>query len=606
MSLRTGNTGILFIWLAGSAAFAQTMNNQSLSGKYFFRHVSVATTPKAGILSALSLIGTMTFDGSGHYSYAGQAVVGSGSPTAITGTGTYSIAPAGFVAMDNPLRPGDPVNARIGPEALVGSSTEATDGSFDMLVAIPAPTSGNAKLSGSYWMVTLEFPNGSSDNVRNTFFNMNVGALGQIGAFSVTGHAANLFEGVIQVQNMTGASSLMASDGTGSINFGGADPTLLVSGTRTLYASADGAVLLGGSPGSHDFLIGVAAAPSPSPSTWNGTFWGAGLRYDLTDADVESYAGAAAARGAGSLTWTKRLKTLSLGAIDFTAVNPYTFQNDTSATVELGHAGLGVGSKAFVGSVVQDQNGYEIYFGALAPTLSGTGIFLNPQMVLNAASFAPAGNPISPGEFISLFGTGLAASAGAAPTPYPSTFNGVTVLINGKPAPLDYVSPKQINCLVPYSTTGATATVVVQSGGQSSNTVTVPVAATSPGIYTQDQSGGGPAAVLHADYSLVTPSKPALPGETVAIFLTGMGAVSPSVADGTAGKASPLSQTPAMPTVLVAGQPATAAFSGLAPGYPGLYQLNITLPSTFNFPGNLPLALQTSNAYHDQVLIPVQ
>lgn len=594
------------MWLSGGVIFAQIMSTQSLSGKYFFRHVSLGASSKAAIVDPRSLLGTITFDGAGHYSFSGQEVEGASAATAQTGSGAYSVDSAGFVTMDSPLRAGDQVNARIGPEALVGSSTEAADGSFDMLVAIPAPTGGNARLSGAYWTVTLEFPGGSAANARNTFFGMAVGALGLIPGFSASGHAANLFEGVIQVQQMSGATSSMDNDGSGSISFGAADPSALVSGSRTLYESADGNVILGGSPDSHDILIGVQAAANTTNATWNGSYWGAGLRYDLVDVDVESYAGAATARGTGTLTWSKRLKTLTAGTLDFTGVNMYSLQTNGSAAVNLDEAGLGAGSTAFVASDLSEQNAYEIYFGAAMPTLSGSGVFLNPQGVVNAASLAPAGNPIAPGEFISLFGSGLAKSSGTAAPPYPSTFNGVTVLINGKAAPLYYVSATQINCLVPYATVGPTATVVVQNGATNSNTVTVPVAATAPGIYSLDQSGTGLGAVLHADYSVVTAAKPAAPGETVLVFLTGMGAVTPPVADGTAGKSSPLSLIDASPlSVLVAGQTANIVFSGLAPGYPGLYQLNITLPSFFVSPGNLPLALESPNAFHDQVQIPI-
>src|SRR6185437_5232279 len=117
----------------------------------------------------------------------------------------------------------------------------------------------------------------------------------------------------------------------------------------------------------------------------------------------------------------------------------------------------------------------------------------------SAASFAPAGNPISPGQFIALFGSGLAKSSmTATAAPFPPSLNGVTVLINGKAAPIYFVSASQINCLVPYSVTGPTATIMVQNG-TNSNTVTVPVAATSPGIYSLDQSGTGPGAVEHLD-----------------------------------------------------------------------------------------------------------
>jgi uncharacterized protein (TIGR03437 family) len=166
------------------------------------------------------------------------------------------------------------------------------------------------------------------------------------------------------------------------------------------------------------------------------------------------------------------------------------------------------------------------------------------------------------------------------------------------------VSPGQLNILVPFSTTGPTATIVVQNGANS-NTVTVPVAATSPGIYALDQSGSGSGAVLHADFTLVNAAKPAIGGETVLVYLTGLGAVSPTLADGTAGSSGTLYRADTDVTVYVGGQPGTVAFKGQAPGFPGLYQVNVTLPQFLKASGNLPLAIQTSTAYHDQVDIPI-
>ncbi len=89
------------------------------------------------------------------------------------------------------------------------------------------------------------------------------------------------------------------------------------------------------------------------------------------------------------------------------------------------------------------------------------------------------------------------------------------------------------------------------------------------------------------------------------VFLTGMGAVSPAVADGTASTGAQLNKT-VLPAVYVADQQADVIFSGLAPGFPGLYQINVTIPMTIASVGSYPLAIQTNNAFHDQILIPVQ
>src|SRR5215467_14407051 len=121
-------------------AGAQTLNNQSLSGKYFFRHISLGTDPTGNLTDARSLLGAITFDGAGHYTFAAQQVLGTGAATSQTGSGTYSVDPAGLVSLASPIRSGDTINARFGPEAVIGSTTESAATAFDLFVAIPAPT----------------------------------------------------------------------------------------------------------------------------------------------------------------------------------------------------------------------------------------------------------------------------------------------------------------------------------------------------------------------------------------------------------------------------------------------------------------------------------
>ena len=224
---------------------------------------------------------------------------------------------------------------------------------------------------------------------------------------------------------------------------------------------------------------------------------------------------------------------------------------------------------------------------------------------MNAASFAPAGNPIAPGEFISLYGSGLAKSLQQTVPPYPTGagLNGVTVLINNLPAALYFVSSGQINCIVPYAVAGPTATVVVNNAGTNSNSVTVPVAVTAPGMFSATQNGIGSGAIRHSDFSLVNAAHPAVGGETVLLYLTGLGVVSPALADGV-GSSSLENAAPV--TVLVGGNAGVVSYSGLAPGFPGLYQINVTLPPIPpGVTGTIPLAIYTNNAYHDQVAIPI-
>src|ERR1035438_6584606 len=129
----TKPTGWGWVILAGllstAPSFAQTLNNQNLNGKYFFRHVSLGTnSPSPASLDALTLMGTITFNGSGRYDYIGQALIGHGAvAVSQTGSGAYSLDQSGFVSLDSPLRAGAKINARFAAEAVIGSSTESTD-----------------------------------------------------------------------------------------------------------------------------------------------------------------------------------------------------------------------------------------------------------------------------------------------------------------------------------------------------------------------------------------------------------------------------------------------------------------------------------------------
>src|SRR5579863_7240363 len=112
MNYRTGcfwlGLGLLHI----ASLSAQTLNNQSLNGKYFFRQVSLGTDASGNLTDPRSLQGTLAFDGNGNFSFTGQQVIGNNAVTSQSGQGTYSVDAAGFVSMDSPVRPGDKENSR--------------------------------------------------------------------------------------------------------------------------------------------------------------------------------------------------------------------------------------------------------------------------------------------------------------------------------------------------------------------------------------------------------------------------------------------------------------------------------------------------------------
>jgi len=214
------------------------------------------------------------------------------------------------------------------------------------------------------------------------------------------------------------------------------------------------------------------------------------------------------------------------------------------------------------------------------PTVLGPGVFLNPQLVVNAANYG-VGYPISPGGFFSIFGTGLAGKTSTAVgAPLPTTLDHVSVTVNGLAAPLYYVSPTLISGVVPLAVAGKTALVIVTSAGVISNAVEVPLALTAPGIFTIPQNGLGDSATLHADYSVVNSANPAKAGEVVQVFLTGLGPVSPTVQDGDPGPASdPFARVLSDVLVNIDDLDCTVSYKGLAPLYAGLYQLNIQIPA---------------------------
>jgi uncharacterized protein (TIGR03437 family) len=198
---------------------------------------------------------------------------------------------------------------------------------------------------------------------------------------------------------------------------------------------------------------------------------------------------------------------------------------------------------------------------------------------VNGASFAPAPAMVSPGSIVSIFGSNLAAETRVAlSAPLPTRLSATRVEINGIAAPLFLVSPGQVNAQVPFEISSNTATLTVDNGAARSTPISLALAPSAPGIFTL-QSGTGPAAALHnSGYSLVTAASPATAGEVVAIYCTGLGAVSPAVQTGRAAPSSRPAAALQTPQVLIGGTTAQVLFAGLAPGFVGLYQVNVRVP----------------------------
>jgi uncharacterized protein (TIGR03437 family) len=222
-----------------------------------------------------------------------------------------------------------------------------------------------------------------------------------------------------------------------------------------------------------------------------------------------------------------------------------------------------------------DQRAGDIYLIAGGPPA------FEAAGVVNAASFEQS---ISPGAIAALFGSGLTTASGivVGDDPLPRELLGMSVTVNGIAAPL-YAAAflngyEQINFQVPYEIpAGGKANVVVTNNGAASASIEVEVFQTSPGIFTID---GERAVALHgAALDLITNAHPALPGEVIVLYATGLGPLDNPPGTGNPTPLALLSRTVIPPLVTIGGEDAAVEFSGLAPLVTGLYQLNVRVPA---------------------------
>ena len=187
---------------------------------------------------------------------------------------------------------------------------------------------------------------------------------------------------------------------------------------------------------------------------------------------------------------------------------------------------------------------------------------------------------IAPNEFISIAGAGLGPATGVASAAPVTSLAGTKVYIGGAPVPLAWSQAGQINALVPWEVAGSQTTIQVEFNSVKGNTITVPVAASSPGIFTQAY-GPGQAWIVNQDLSFNSNADPAPRNSYVALWLTGQGLVDISQQNGVQPTGPPF-PTPLLPVSISLGNvplPASnLVFKGLV--YSGVLQLNLLLPDT--------------------------
>jgi len=231
------------------------------------------------------------------------------------------------------------------------------------------------------------------------------------------------------------------------------------------------------------------------------------------------------------------------------------------------------GSDDFIGYL----RGFTLVFTGTAVT---TKPITGPNFVFNTAGFQSA--VVAPGEMINISGfnlgpaTGVLAPAGNLPT----SLSGVQVTFDGVAAALSYVSQYTLTAQAPFTLQpgGQTAmTVTYQSS--SSDPVKLDVLSVVPGVYTQSANGKGLVTAVNQDGSTNSLTNPAPKGSYVTVYAVGLGTLDPALAAGQVPPNSPLSYTTTTVSASIDGYIAPVSFAGAAPGFVGLYQVNLQIPA---------------------------
>lgn len=255
-----------------------------------------------------------------------------------------------------------------------------------------------------------------------------------------------------------------------------------------------------------------------------------------------------------------------------------------------------------------DSTGNTVSLAVISPGVPD----VNPLGIVSAA--IPWNVPVAAGSIVSLYGSNLASSSGEGGLPLPTGTGDTSVRIDGIAAPLFYVSPGQINFQAPWELAGRTvAFVTITAGGITSAAQPLSLAPTGPGLFTTDGTGSGQGAIVISETGQLAASSDKFPGsrpaahnEFVTLFATGLGGAKNQPASGAGAPLQPLSTSLLTPGVTIGGVPASVSFSGLAPGFVGLYQVNAQVPDAAPAGDSVPVVLSIGGIDSNTVSIAVR
>lgn len=237
----------------------------------------------------------------------------------------------------------------------------------------------------------------------------------------------------------------------------------------------------------------------------------------------------------------------------------------------------------------------------VAYKLTASGGTPGPALTItDSAAFS--NGPVAQGSLISLFGSFPVQQAAATSLPLPTSLSQLSVTVAGRPAPLLFASPTQVNLQLPFETPVGNAAVAVIVNGTTTVTGTVAVSATAPKLFAYATNH---AVSANDDYTINSATNPAKTNSYLIVYITGQGAFRTIVASGTAAPVSPLAFTSANTTATIGGQAATVAFSGGAPGLAGVGQINVQVPAGLAT-GDYPLVVTVGGVASNTEIVSVK
>jgi uncharacterized protein (TIGR03437 family) len=465
------------------------------------------------------------------------------APGTYTGKVTASATP--------PFTNGSPANVTVTLVVAPGtlSATPATL-SFAQVQGGQAPPSQSLSIAGTPGVLAYTVATSTANNSGN-WLTVDAATGNTPGTVKVSVNSGSLAPG-----QYTGKVTITSAGATGSPL--DVPVTLVVASPQSVAAS----------PTTLNFNW-VIGAPAPAVQTVQVTGSGAGVTFTTVATSTGTWLGVSPATGSAPATLNVSVSPTGLAAGTYTgtvAINSPSAVSNPAASITVNLTVSSVPKPVFTA-------------------------------VANAASYV--NGPVSPGENIVIFGTGLGPATltlgHVTGNTFDTTLANTQVFFDNTPAPIVYTRADQTSVMVPYGVAGrATTSIRVVFSGVQSDPITYSVVNTAPGIYAANSAGSGQGAILNQDFSVNTAGSAAAKNSVVAVYMTGEGTTAPASGDGVV---APLDGTGLYKPIqavaaTVGGVPATVEYFGSAPGIIyGVMQVNVRIPGNAPSGANVPIVV---------------